>query len=111
MRSLTCQAGDCAHNEAGQCNANVIQVSNTSAETFCNTYTKDETGSNNEKYAAIFSGATDVEFASELFAAPKIMCNVTKCMYNKSFHCKAKGVEIDNPQGTDMCNCITYQQK
>lgn len=115
MQSLQCQALDCMHNLSGQCSANVIQVNSTRNETYCDTYTRSDTfvakEYDNSKYNTFNDSTMDTEFGDEFVGSPKISCNVTKCAYNKSFHCRADDVNIDNPHDTMMCNCNTYRPK
>lgn len=111
MKSLVCQAGDCAHNIKGQCNANTIQVTNNTEETFCNTYVQEDKYLDKSYAKTDLNSMFQVEFGEEAFASPKITCNVAQCAYNKSFKCKANGVEINNPDGNEMCNCLTFRQK
>ncbi len=102
------------HNLRDRCSAKAIQVSNTRQETFCDTYTKDTSFVAAEKddiRRAFSDSVADTEFGAEFFGSPKITCNVSKCSYNKAFHCKANGVQIENPHGTMMCNCKTYRPK
>ncbi len=112
MESLTCQATDCMHNLHNRCSAKAIQINNTRQETFCDTYTKDTAFVAAEK-DSIRNAFSDVdsEFGAEFIGAPKISCNVSKCAYNQSFHCKAPGVQIEDPHGTMMCSCKTYRPK
>ena len=105
MRSLRCRANDCAYNRNEQCGARAILVSNTSDETFCDTYTKE--GS----FAASAHFHDDAEFGEELADSPSITCNVTGCAYNKSFRCRADMVQIDDPHDMMICNCETYRPK
>lgn len=115
MHSLTCQATDCMYNAQGKCSANMIQVSNSSRETFCDTYIKDDSfvaaGKKNTESGAFTNSVSDTEFGSEFVSSPRISCTATQCAYNKSFHCKADGVEIDNPHDTMICHCNTFKQK
>lgn len=115
MQSLVCQASDCMNNLNGQCCANTIQVSNTRQETFCDTYTKDNSfvavQQDHLHSGSYTHGVADTEFGSEIVDSPNIKCNVSECSYNKSFKCKADGVEIDNPHDTMVCNCKTYRPK
>ncbi len=106
MKSLKCQATDCVYNAQEKCGANMILVSNTSQETYCDTYTKENT------FVAASVIPTDMEFGSELDDhAPRISCNVTQCTFNKSFHCRATKVEIDDAHDSVICNCLTYRPK
>ena len=106
MKSLKCQASDCMYNTDYFCDANTILVSNTSNETYCDTYTKENS------FVAYSHLPADTEFAAELGEnSPRISCNVTQCAYNKSFHCRARSVEIDDPHDSVICNCLTYRPK
>lgn len=113
MQSLYCQASDCIHNMSGNCSANTIQVSNTKSETYCDTYVK--SGSMVAGDAALseaeFAGKSDTEFAAEFTGSPKIACNVSECVFNKSFHCRARDINIQEPHDTMLCNCKTYRPK
>ncbi len=105
MKSLKCQATDCVYNSHERCSANMILVSNTSQETYCDTYTKENT------FAASLMPA-DTEFGDELEGhMPRISCNVTQCTFNKSFHCRAANVQIDDAHDSVICNCETYRPK
>lgn len=105
MKALKCQATDCMYNTNQHCDANTILVSNTAEETYCDTYTKENT------FVAAARMA-DTEFGEELGqGTPKVACNVTQCVYNKSFHCRARNIEIDDPHDSVICNCITYRPK
>ena len=106
MKSLKSQASDCMYNTDYFCDANTILVSNTSDETYCDTYTKENT------FVASSHLPADTEFAAEPGEnSPRISCNVTQCAYNKSFHCRARSVEIDDPHDSVICNCLTYRPK
>lgn len=106
MKSLKCQATDCMYNSNQLCGANMILVSNTSQETYCDTYTKENS------FVATANIPADMEFGNELGNhTPRISCNVTQCTYNKSFHCRANNVEIDDPHDSVICNCLTYRSK
>ncbi|MDD5016752.1 MAG: DUF1540 domain-containing protein [Eubacteriales bacterium] len=114
MQTLKCEASDCMYNTNSQCAANVIQVNGTRAQTYCDTYIKDSAfvAAGKENMGVLTgSVAADTEFGSDLTGSPRISCTVTKCAYNNSFHCRADGVEIDNPSDTMMCNCKTYRPK
>lgn len=106
MKSLKCQAADCVYNADFRCGANMILVSAASQETYCDTYTKENT------FVAASVAPADTEFGSEPGGhTPRISCNVTQCTYNKSFHCHAGNVEIDDPHDSVICNCLTYRPK
>ncbi|MGI5850179.1 MAG: DUF1540 domain-containing protein [Christensenellales bacterium] len=115
MKSLICQASDCMYNMHEKCSANVIQVNNTRQETYCDTYTKDDTfvatGREELRRGTFTDNIADTEFGAEFVDSPKIFCTAIKCSYNKSFHCKADGIEIDNPHDTMICDCKTYRPK
>lgn len=111
MKSLVCQAGGCAHNVKGKCNARTIEVRNNADQTFCNTYVHEDKYLDDQYSKSMLNSIFNVEFGEDAFASPKILCNVAECAYNKSFKCKAAGVEIDNPQVGDVCNCMTFRQK
>ena len=111
MKLLICQAGGFAHNTKGKCNARTIEVRNTSDQTFCNTYVHEDKYLDDQYPKSLLNNLFNVEFGEDSYASPKILCNVTECAYNKSFKCKASGVEIDNPHAGDVCNCMTYRQK
>ncbi len=105
MKSLKCQATDCIYNTDLRCDAHVILVSNTSEETYCDTYTKE-----NSFVAA--GHIADVEFGEEMGDnTPRVSCNVTQCTFNKSFHCRARSIEIDDPHDSVICNCLTFRPK
>lgn len=106
MRSLICEAFDCIHNQNEKCSARNILVSNTSDETFCDTYTKKDSF-----VASAHVHSDDTEFAEEMGESPRITCNVSQCAYNKSFHCHAEKVQIDDPHDVMICNCLTYRSK
>lgn len=108
MRSLDCQAGKCGHNCDGKCTANTIEISNNATQTFCNTYV------DQDKYpgdAKAEMNAFKLEAGAEAFVSPKILCNVDECIHNKSSHCKANGVQIDNSKANDVFNCVTYKHQ
>lgn len=112
MRSLICQAADCMYNTRHKCDANVIQVNNTSRETFCDTFADKSSFVAELKNNNTFKDAADTEFGSESVPdSPRISCTVSKCAYNKSFRCKADSVEIDEPHDVTICNCRTYRPK
>lgn len=106
MRSLLCEAADCVYNHDEKCTAHAILVSNTEDETFCDTYTNEDSF-----VAAAHIHADDAEFGDELSDSPRITCNVSQCAYNKSFHCHADKVQIDDPHDVMICNCLTYRHK
>lgn len=105
MRSLECQAADCAYNVSKHCGANAILVSNTADETYCDTYTRVDSLIGSARSRA------DAEFGEELASAPQITCNVSQCAFNKSFRCRAQAVQIDDPHDVMICNCKTYRPK
>lgn len=104
MRTLKCEALDCAYNNEERCSADTILVSIASDETFCDTYTKNDSFVDSAAFA-------DTEFGEEPFKSPRIKCNVTQCVYNKSFRCHANKVQIDDPHDEMICNCLTYHSK
>ncbi len=108
MSDLKCQALDCMYNMEHYCSAHTIRVSRTHRETYCDTYTQDSPMVSAEKDRLLAEMST--EFGSDI-GAPKIVCTVSECSYNKSFHCKAGRVNIDNPHDSVICNCITYRPK
>jgi len=105
MKSLSCSAVSCVHNHDQQCSAKAILVSKSADETFCDTYTDE-----NSFVAAAYLD-TESEFGEELSAPPNITCNVSGCAYNQSFRCHAHAVKIDDPHDTVICNCLTYRPK
>lgn len=106
MRSLDCQAGNCGHNCDGKCTANTIEISNNSTQTFCNTYVHEDKFPGDAKAAL---EAFKLEAGSEEFISPKILCNVNECVHNKSCHCKARGVQIEDSKENDVFKCKTYK--
>jgi len=94
------------YNVDAKCGAKAIQVSSMEQETYCDTYTKEDSLISG---IAEWRDADDTEFGD--FGAPKIVCNVSECAYNKSFHCRARGIEIDDPHDSTICNCRTYRPK
>jgi hypothetical protein len=104
---LKCKAEDCTYNSHKTCDANVIHVGNTRAETYCDTYTRQEDG----KKAVVRGGRTDVEFGAEPKSSPAISCTVSRCVFNKAFRCGAGAVEIDDSHDSNICNCNTYRSK
>lgn len=114
MQSLYCQATDCVHNMNGNCSAHTIQISNTQNETFCDTYAKTGSiagGEDPELQYAQFTSKANAEFGPEFTGSPRIACNVSKCVFNKSFHCKARDVNIEEPHHNMLCHCRTYRPK
>lgn len=113
MHTLTCQAISCIYNDSRKCSANVIRVGVARRETFCDTFTKadsfvaDQAG----KMPRLTENISDAEFSAELTDSPKISCTAAACVYNKAFRCKARSVEIDDPQDLGMCSCNTFRQK
>ncbi len=103
MRALSCQAHDCAYNKHSSCIADNILISIAENETFCDTYTR------NDSFVAK-PNIADTEFGDEM-CSPKITCNVSQCIYNQSFRCQANKVQIDDPHDEMICNCITYRPK
>ncbi len=106
MQYLKCQAKDCVYNVNTQCSANTIRVSIAGQETFCDTYTREDT------FVAPEIGdlsIADTEFGD--IGSPRISCGVFKCAYNRSFRCRAHGVHISSPAEDLACNCRTYHPK
>lgn len=106
MQYLKCQAEDCVYNVDTQCSANTIRVSVTGQETFCDTYTREDS------FVAAEIGDLsigDTEFGD--IGSPRIACSVFQCAYNKSFHCRAHGVHISSVHDGAICNCRTYRPK
>lgn len=96
------------YNLEQRCSAHTIQVSRMHHETYCDTYSQDSPMVAGEKKRLLEEAGS--EFGSDI-GAPKIICNVSECAYNKSFHCKAGGVEIDTPHDSIICNCRTFRPK
>jgi hypothetical protein len=90
------------------CSAHTIRVSRTQSETYCDTYTQDSPMVAAEKQH-LLRGLT-AEFGADI-GAPKIICTVSECAYNKAFHCKAGSVNIDEAHDAVLCNCLTYRPK
>ncbi len=113
MQTLICQAADCVYNDNKKCSANVIHVNVGKQETFCDTYTKADSFVANEagNMPHLTDNISDAEFGCEFVDSPRISCTAASCVYNKSFRCKAKGVEIDDPHDSIICNCNTYRPK
>lgn len=107
MRILNCNAEDCMYNSYKKCGADVIHVGNTKNETYCDTYTRRESG----KKASPINGRSDTEFGAETQKPPDISCTVSRCVYNKAFRCGARGVEIDDSHDSNICSCNTYRSK
>ena len=117
-QTLYCQAEDCMHNAHGLCGANVIQISNASQGTFCDTYVKQDAfvAGEQDTEGAFIAGIAgdarfDTEFGQEASASPRIACNVTQCTYNNALHCRAAGVNIGEPNDGVTCHCRTYRSK
>ncbi len=108
MSDLKCQATGCIYNTAYACGANTIKVSRTHRETFCDTFTQDNPMVTAERKRVLAEAGAEISAAQ---SAPKIICTVSECAYNKSFHCKAGGIEIDDPHDSVICNCRTYRPK
>ncbi len=108
MSQLKCHAADCVYNLQQSCSAHAIRVSRTHSDTFCDTFTKDSPMVSAEKDRQM--DGLNTEFGSDI-GAPKILCTVSECAYNKSFHCKAGRVSIDDPHDSVICSCITYRPK
>jgi hypothetical protein len=113
MQTLVCEAVDCIYNDSRECGANVIQVNFTRQDTYCDTYTRQDSfvADQADKMPHITNNLTDAEFAAEMTGAPRISCTASMCVYNKSFRCKANGVEIDDPHDSNVCNCNTFRPK
>ncbi len=106
MKALKCEAADCVYNNEKSCGANMILISNTASDTYCDTYTKENT------FAAASVIPANTEFGGELGShVPRISCNVTQCVFNKSFNCRAHSVNIDDPHDSVLCSCLTYRPK
>jgi hypothetical protein len=99
---------DCIYNMERACSADTIKMSRTHRETYCDTFTKDSPIAAAEKDRLLAEAGSELGAGDD---APRIICTVSECAYNKSFHCKAGGVEIDDPHDSVICNCITYRPK
>ncbi len=113
MQTLVCEAVDCIYNDSQRCGANVIQVNYTRQDTYCDTYTKEDSFVADQagKMPHIGESAQDTEFGADIIGAPRISCTAATCVYNKAFRCKARGIEIDDPHDSNVCNCNTYRPK
>jgi hypothetical protein len=113
MQTLVCESVDCMYNDSRKCSANVIQVNFTRQDTYCDTYTKKDTfvADQTDKMPHITDNVPDAEFGAETDDSPRISCTASMCVYNKAFRCKARGVEIDDPHDSNICNCNTYRPK
>lgn len=113
MQTLVCEAVDCIYNNSQTCSANVIQVNYTRQDTYCDTYTKDGSFVTDQagKMPQPADIGPDAEFGAEMTDGPRISCTASMCVYNKSFRCKARGVEIDDPHDSNICNCNTFRTK
>jgi hypothetical protein len=113
MQALVCEAVDCIYNDSHKCSANVIQVNYTRQDTYCDTYTKAGSfvSEQADRMPHLTENVSDAEFSAEITDAPRISCMASMCVYNKAFRCRARGVEIDDPHDSNVCNCNTFRPK
>ena len=97
--NLVCNAGSCASNAGGLCQANKIHIKGVGAsdekQTHCATYSEDSLTNNVKNiFNTNYVGLVSQEVFDGVPAHPVVSCSANTCTYNKYGECGKNAIQI-----------------
>lgn len=103
MAKIVCGVGECSHNKAGECYANLVSVSGRAAscdsETCCSSFL------NQTVYSELTSSVTSKD------ACACLECHVNTCKHNDECNCCLDHIKVngDNVNSYEETNCLSFE--
>lgn len=105
MTKIACGVGECSHNKAGECYANLVSVAGETAskdcETCCSSFL------NQTVYSELTSSTTDKS------ACECLECSVKTCKHNEGCTCCLDHIKVngDNVNSYSETQCLSFEAK
>lgn len=103
MAKIVCGVGECSHNKAGECYANIVSIKGETASSDCETCCSSFL--NQTVYAELTSSTTSKA------ACECLECHVKTCVHNEACNCHLDHIKVngDNVKNYAETNCLSFE--